>query len=1103
MEFYNKVSKRFNKLSTAKRNGLYENPENFVLPVGYGINKKTRRVVLSTTLIKQLNKQQITTSDIYIQGKIYNAQTKRFIKDTPRNIRKIQQQVQPLTEEQIRQTKLNETNKMIEEQMNNNRGIMRKITYDDMTKTSRDPTLPNIYIHWQDAERVYNTFGDNYKYEQVLEFYYNGELQNEIIINNINFNEEASQNDIRYEVPRIREFKTKKYEFNKYNNNVRKDMESFEFMIGSGNWIIKKYFEFIYGEEFDENIDEKDYHFITLRTTAIPRIENINIEDADNQEYMENESNTCVYDGLIDFFSQKMDKDKNCTRYYNKLVDNYDKYAKSYNDKNIHEIAQLVNSSIRIYDVINNNHKTFNENALNHYKIDFINTRYNHLNVYYCSQLEPSVIEKEEYNNIKDESDFYIERFGKLYTQDNIYSTVKSDYYLTFSTWAEINNFENYYIKSNSNEYKFITELYDYNPHVLINDTYEIKDELYSELDLNKAYFNYSCEHYNKYYRGVPSGSFTMTKCNDTFDYLKLDKGLVGYFQVEITYINPNYEQHFDKLGLKLNSIHLFFTSTIDLLIKYGTGLLFINACYSPSVHIPFDDEFLNKEDDVSYYCKAVGNMFHDNMEIKTVIKPLEDDTKFYSTMINKKSNHKYSFYKYLDEEKKDILIHMITENEAPKTYIHIAYAINAYTKTLILDKILNMNINDILAVKLDSIVFKKDTNVDYDNYIFKLEAKSKVERLFTKQEQIDNSNKPKVNNPLDEGIETTDDALNRFNTYNKQFLFQAKYNMHDIQHDIHFNDVFTTAQGGQHIYKRVVQIYGKGGSGKTHNLLSLNNFNKSNICFSANSWNLIQKQKEKHPEIIGLSIPKLLGHMENGEKSEKHKLKSLRIIVLDEATMITEKTIDEIIKTYYWCYIFILGDINPDGTYYQCSLTTSLIKNRTDVQYIEYKKTFRFEPELNDRLNDLRYWMDKLNNPYKLFAYFKKAWADRIYKKEDIQFNDNDVGISACNDLGKYSSNLSQYFYDKGTNPQYYIKQTIYNKGQLKGQRINGEPTHKNYISTLFRTIHSMQGCEVENDQQLIIYIDGIFDYNLFYTALSRAKKISQIHIIISDKLV
>ena len=107
---------------------------------------------------------------------------------------------------------------------------------------------------------------------------------------------------------------------------------------------------------------------------------------------------------------------------------------------------------------------------------------------------------------------------------------------------------------------------------------------------------------------------------------------------------------------------------------------------------------------------------------------------------------------------------------------------------------------------------------------------------------------------------------------------------------------------------------------------------------------------------------------MENGEKSEKHKLKSLRIIILDEATMITEKTIDEIIKTYYWCYIFILGDINPDGKYYQCSLTTSLIKNRTDVQYIEYKKTFRFEQTLNDRLDDLRYWMDKLNQLILLF---------------------------------------------------------------------------------------------------------------------------------------
>ena len=120
---------------------------------------------------------------------------------------------------------------------------------------------------------------------------------------------------------------------------------------------------------------------------------------------------------------------------------------------------------------------------------------------------------------------------------------------------------------------------------------------------------------------------------------------------------------------------------------------------------------------------------------------------------------------------------------------------------------------------------------------------------------------------------------------------------------------------------------------------------------------------------------------------------------------------------------------------------------------------------------------------------YFKKF--------EDVRFNEGDVGISCLQNVKDNKCILSDKFIKQGAKPQYVIKNTVLEKNQLRGQILNEKPNHKNYIETLFRTIHSFQGCQLNHNNKIIIYLNSLFDKNLLYTALSRARRVDQIIII------
>jgi hypothetical protein len=880
--------------------------------------------------------------------------------------------------------------------------------------------------------------------------------------------------------------------------------------------------------EARQSIDDNNAYVI-INTYAYDIINTDIIKDKfkyDDQNFQLNETGTCVYDGLLKYFDNSEDKRKKAR--YNRLIKNQLEYKKPYTVDNIHTIAQLVDCSIKISNLVNGETHIYNESSYNRYCIEFINSRYNHVDLYLNNQDETTVLNnKDEYNEIKNNSDYYVEKYNKLYTLDKVYKITDSKFKIIFDEWKQTNNFDTLSIFINDPTYNFLSH-YDYDLHRFFND-FEIKDDLYQEYDLNKAYYNYSDVNYNKFYMGVPSGSFINVKYDDfklTDFEDHITNNLVGFYEIEIIDYILDYD--FKKLGFTIGSKHVLYTSMIQLL-KDKINFKFLNMSYAPSVHIPFNSNFLEKdENDVKHYCKAFGVFIGSNNIQKTEIKILKEDEKDYSII------HKPNAQYYKNKN----IINIIERDENKKVYHHIGYAIHAYINTMILNEIFNHDINNIFGVKLDSIVFKKDV-ILLPSRTFS-HKKSNIESLLINKNDIDdndiNDSSIKISrldfNLLDDD---DDDMLDDFEIQFKNKINQINTNMNisgyfkpfitssNVQED--FKPIFT--QDGQKIFKRIVFIGGKGGSGKTQGIMTF--FEPKTTCFSSSCWNLIQGQKNKYPGLIGLSINKLEGKTYinkndeeeteepkkkneiKAEKSEKASNKNIRRIALDEATLLHQESIINISnsKSYDSMFIFVMGDIDQDNFYYQCSNRNNVINDFSKMQYISYSKSYRFDNELNTNLDNLRKQMKYIkseikNNDYKaLYAlkhwFFNSPFKQCIKDINDIKFNDDDVGISCNNEMGKASKKLTEQFINLGAKPQYYIKTTNLNKNQLRGQEITEEETklHKNYEMKLFKTIHSFQGLDLTETNKIIIDLSSIFDYNIIYTAMSRARRMDQIIII------
>ena len=828
-------------------------------------------------------------------------------------------------------------------------------------------------------------------------------------------------------------------------------------MIGSeGVWKVLDWAKFG-GENFNPG------NYVTIETIAFKKLDKV--IKAGNQIYKRNISNTCVYDGCLNFFKNHGD-DRNRKAIYNKLIKQKDTYAKAYTNETLQEIADFTNSRIVIKDLVNGKNFEVLPNTTGKYTIEFLNTRYNHLDRLLNGDTTKKVT-FEEYERIKQTSKFYIEKMGKLTTIENTYQVEDDDFKIKFNEWKQKINYSSLLI-DDDNDASILIQNYDFSSHCFFNQ-FEINDDLYDELDIEKAYFNYSNIEKNPQYHGVPSGAFMNLKCEDEFNintfYESFNNGIIGFYQVIIKKIN-NRHQLFEKLGIKENDTHIFSSVQIDT-FKDDINFKFIQCSISPSINIPFTDDMKAKLGKVSYYSKAVGLFMVTKDEIRTTIKPLECDKNFFSII----QDDNTVMYEY------NGLIKIKNINQPFKTGRHISYYIHSYTKNLIFQQLKQVDIDDVFGVKLDSIVIKKNAIIKSILPCFYKDFKvGKIKNLLYNQNYAKQSLFLQKGVNIDYFVEDEDDY--KIYGHYKPFYQNTKI-------DIVFQSSFLPNK--EMIKNRVVFMSGKGGAGKSYSILK----NNKSVCMVAKCWNLTQKKKEEYTTIRPLTINKITG-ITNNKTSEKVKVTN-DIIFLDEATMLDEKEIHQIIQEYPHKFIFIAGDIDYNGKFYQCVMNNKLIKPcELNCQFVVYKTNYRFDANLNHLLDELR----KCDTREKQNEFINIHFKNNIQSIENIVYDDKCVGISDLNDT-KHDNELTNYFLKKGATPQYYIKTSYVHLKQYRGAKLDVKPTHSNYECKLFKTIHSFQGLDLKDDEKIIISNKKNFDLNLYYTAFSRARRLEQIILI------
>jgi hypothetical protein len=901
---------------------------------------------------------------------------------------------------------------------------------------------------------------------------------------------------------------------------------------------------------------------VILKTITAPKLDNEDDQNRLIQIFKNNENNDCVYTGLVQFFEKYKDIEKrNHGRdIYKKLIKHKNKYSKGYNLDELDKLAKDLNISITIKDLINDGKDNIliNKSSFNYYQVEFINTKYNHLDVKICNTNDIEEVSEEQFKQLKKDSSFYVEKFNTLITISKLqtdeipydgrclkeddtdfkpyyeeikpinilninykcYKKADNEFNVLFNKWKLDNNINGFKIPVKSDAFEFINQ-YDDKIHRFFNESLKVDDTLYQEIDMKKAFFNFNkCDEYGG---GLPSGSYICVSgagfTVDTFQK-QFKNGLMGFYEIKIMKINKQYKQIFNLMGLSKNTTHILYSSMIKLIVDF-VDLTFLNYCVSPSIDIKFNDDFLktlingklytteeieadetlNEQKGIKAYSKAVGIFGIDNLTQTTNIKALDTDEDFYKTLTNK------NIFKV------DGVFKVVDKLENPTSLKHLAYAIKANVQTVIFKQMLQFeDPTDIYGVKVDSIVYKKDAKfkiVDTYKELFKQPAPANIEKLLKNHTEL-KPEKTVSNYDLDYGVNVnygdddetviTTDAVNDINIsyYLKYFISSSNKLVFDV----------SPLPNGEHIINRRLCLGGAGGAGKTYSILNSRIFMINKILFSSNCWELIQGTADEFKEkgITGLSLPKLTGQM-NKQKVEKYDTNYIKIKVIDELTLNNSQTVETILKQDNGrCFIFLIGDIDFDGFFYQASISKDIFNpsKHSDIQYVKYLKSYRFDDELNDKLNNIRDFMRKGNkNPYLLYQEVERHFKDNFYTKEQIIFNSEDVGISALKPINeKGECKFSEPFFKNGSIKQYYNTDTKFKNKIYKGGRVEEPETteNKNITCSLFRTIHSYQGRQLnQGENRIIILLNSLFDYNLLYTALSRARRVSQI-VIIND---
>lgn len=897
------------------------------------------------------------------------------------------------------------------------------------------------------------------------------------IWNNINFGKDYNENLFKLKIEKMADGKIKRYfEYQKTTPQPTK----------SGK-ITKK--SFSDAKKLDKQILEA-YQQTKTTFVFIPDVK-VNAKKI-NQIFRENANKTCFFDVIENYLNKKIKEvktNKNYLTKLNKLNKFKNQYTNGMPEEHIQKICDEMAINIEIYDILGRCIRKYRSEKKPLTTIKYFNSRINHLDEFL--DYDNNVILLNTYEEMleiikAEKNHFYYT--GSIHKPNAIYTT-HGTYKFNNLQNKTINDFNNSInlrdfaidVIEEPKKYEYLINGVNYNSHCSFNKLSKMSKEEKKALKHNKEY----CEpDMKKAYSQFKKCSEYMGFCNNmtpplilkNWDVKKCKKYL-GYYTCKVLSINNhNVKKIMKELGIDIGEKYVFSSPMISFLDKNGFNFEITEGSYSfKKYHIPdlpkefFDKYTIDKQliteemekDGVngsSTYCIWAGKLNACN---------LTTNYKFYGSLLqaeilaNEYDDVYINKYYNSDYDTKEIIDYELEEDNKIETRIkfnnhkvswlgHIGGYITDYTRISVLEEMFKYDHSQIYGYKLDGFIIKGTFE---DNELWR---KKKVKADFD----------------WNYGI------------------FSPVFEEYGL--DMH------------HLFKnRITLLSGAGGTGKSHSILE----NMKNTLFTSLMWRL-NSEKMNEYKIKGLSWAQLAGI---GCEPYLTKNRKPSIVFIDEITMIDKFQIYKLINELPFTSFYLGGDLEEDGSYYQCSFKDVNVLNineiKGDVGVVKFTKNYRCKDEvLLNRLNSLRRFMKECNfDKNKITEYVKQEFKDRIidFKKEDYDYKNDWILVSVI----EGSQSQVKYYTDLCQGKKYrcvrHSSGELYKKLNGGDAYLNGEimldldKENSKFVRQDAFTIHSFQGITIKKGQRMFIDMNRLFCPRQLYTALSRVEYLDQIFLI------
>lgn len=776
--------------------------------------------------------------------------------------------------------------------------------------------------------------------------------------------------------------------------------------------------------------------------------ENLNIKINKIIQYFKDSNNgLCFFNPIREWAVNKYEesKGKSTKERYQTILTKLNKFENEYKDgvseENINLLCNELKIDVSILSPLTE--KTFfhcksSLKGLKHFK--FINNRLNHIELNeYLKNDEPLFKTNEEMINIKNElsknKEYHI--FSRFNDKITSIQTLENNYKLKNEIQEIFNNFE---IETDLINCKIddITQS-DLSKFIKYgthyNGTIDFKNP--KDYNINDVFHIDMKKAYASFYLCLFYEGF-LGKITDFRKTNKIE-GTGLYYIYDLTIPeNHVFFEYNKKMKIYLNN-NIYTSPELKFLSSIGSTYKILYGCWGVQ---PKDFRFNNEMLENNNYSIWTGKCDMHNLKNKI---SMDGDENLYNVILST-----------LDEDKKII---MSANNEItvyydkPHNYHlgHITSFILAYQRLNIIEQFLTMDYENIIRICVDGIYSINEPKILKNSFRPKNEIEEKNFKNVAGNFYISNLTNNEEQLYL---LGNKDNVINYFIPSNL-----AEYREHN-KNELHL---------------------GAGGCGKTHIQLLDNGL--INPLYVAPSWKLARNKYNEYK--IHTTV---LARVDTKDIEKINYVKRFsNVLIIDECSMMSEEQKNRILNLYKDFKIIFCGDLGFQlGAYDGQEMTTNGFN-----KIIEYKTNYRCKDDkLLFLLQQLRIMIKstEITNE-EIIKYVKEYIKDNIinidklknlYKIEDMILTGTKQSRDDYTDIFK---DLKKYYVEETTR--------FYSKGDIF---IDEEPP-KSIIRHGFTT-HSIQGETAHYN--LYIDLNGMWDRRMLYTALSRAKYLNQIYLII-----